>query len=451
MDPAADATPRTPSARILRGAGVVGLFTLVVKAIAFAKELLIASVYGRGDALEAFLLALVIPTMVSGVVAGSFRQAFVPVYVRVRSRDGARASDRLATHALAVALAILSATAVVLWFVAPWLVDGIARGFEPDKAARTVVLLRSLAPICLLASLPVMLAGILESRERFRPAIVAQAIVPIAVLAAVAWTRDGASARPLVVGTVGGLVAQVGLLVLVLGRDGHRPAGPSGFPHRDFRAVAAQWLPAAGAMLFQDLTTLVDQAMAAALAPGSVSALSYAYRIVSLPLSLISASLGVAILPVLSDLAARGRDGQFAAATARWIRVTLWGGLGATLVAAPFTLPVVRLVYERGAFDAADSQVVAAVILAYLGMIPFFVAGIVAVQAVTARAGNVVLLAIGIVNLVVNVVGNIVLSRWFGVAGIALSTVCVYAISATILLAWLRLRLSGAADGPAGG
>ena len=449
MERTAAASTPTPSARILRGAGVVGLFMLVVKAIAFGKELLIASVYGRGDALEAFLLALVIPTMVTGVVAGSFRQAFVPVYVRVRSRDGARESDRLASHALAVALALVALAAVVLWLAAPWLVGAIARGFEPDKVARTVVLLRALAPMCLLASLPVMLGGILESRERFRPAIVAQAVVPIAVLAAVALTRDGGSARPLVVGTVGGLLAQVLILIVVLGRDGHRPAGPSGFPQRDLRAVASQWLPAAGAMLFQDLTTLVDQAMAAALAPGSVSALSYAYRIVSLPLSLISASLGIAILPVLSDLAARGRDGQFASATKRWVRVTMWGGLGATLAAAPFTLPVVRLVYERGAFDASDSQVVAAVILAYLGMIPFFVAGIVAVQAVTARAGNVVLLAVGIVNLVVNVVGNIVLSRWLGVAGIALSTVCVYAISATILIGWLRVRLAGAVDGPA--
>ena len=445
----ADRPTPTPSARIVRGAGVVGLFTLAVKAIAFAKELLIASVYGRGDALEAFLLALVLPTMVTGIVAGSFRQAFVPVYVRVRNRDGALESDRLASHALAVALALLSLAAVVLWSTAPWLVGFIARGFDPDKAARTVVLMRALSPLCLLASLPVMLAGILESRERFRPAIVAQAVVPIAVLAAVAWSRDGGSARPLVVGTVVGVVVQIAILVAVLGRDGHRPAGRSGFPQPDLRAVASQWLPAAGAMLFQDLTTLVDQAMAAALAPGSVSALSYAYRIVSLPLSLISASLGVAILPVLSDLAARGLDGAFAAATARWVRVTLWGGLGTTLVAAPFTLPVVRLVYERGAFDAADSQVVAAVILAYLGMIPFFVAGIVAVQAVTARAGNVVLLAVGIVNLVVNVVGNIVLSRWLGVAGIALSTVCVYAISATILIVWLRRRLAAAVDRPA--
>ena len=74
-----------------------------------------------------------------------------------------------------------------------------------------------------------------------------------------------------------------------------------------------------------------------------------------------------------------------------------------------------------------------------------------AVQAVTARAGNVVLLAVGIVNLVVNVVGNIVLSRWFGVAGIALSTVCVYAISATILIGWLRRRLAAAVDRPADG
>lgn len=434
---------RGTTSRILRGAGVVGVATVVVKAIAFGKELVVASVYGRGDALDSFLLALVVPMMVSGITAGSFRLAFVPVYVRVRGDAGPREADRVATHALIVAVGLLSAVAVALWLAAPWVVAGLARGFDADKSAMTLGLLRSLTPVCLLASLPVMLSGVLESRERFRPAILAQATVPVAVLVAVVAVSDGTDPVPLIAGTLVGLAIQVAVLASVLSRHGHRLRAPSPASARELRAVGRQWLPAAGAMVFQDLTTAVDQAMAAALAPGSVAALSYAYRIVSLPLALIAASLGVAILPVLSDLAARGRDGEFLDQTRRWVRVTLWGGLAVALAAGPFALPVVRLVYERGAFDRIDSHVVASVVVAYLGMVPFFVSGIVAVQAVTARSGNRVLLVVGAINLVVNIVGNVVLSRWFGVAGIALSTVCVYAVSATVLLGWLGTRAAG--------
>lgn len=431
---------RSITRRIVQGASVVAAATVVVKAVGFAKEIVVAAAYGRGDAIEAFLIAVLLPNMAAAVTAGSFRQAFIPAYVRLRRASGPDDADRLGLHGMTAALAWLAGVAIVLFAAAPLVVGWIARGYDPDKAELAVRLLRALTPVCLLAGLPTMLSGVLEADERFAPAVLAQVGVPAATVAWVLAAGDRWGAWPLVGGTLTGLAVQATALAVALRRGGHRRPRWGVGAHPEFRTVVGQWLPAAGALVFQDLMFMVDQAMSAALAPGSVAALGYAYRIVSLPLTLATSSLALAILPVLSDLAGRDDRDGFWTTTSRWIRGTLWAGVPATVALIAAAVPVVRAIYQRGAFSAEDTGVVAGVLIAYAGMIPFYVAGIVAVQAVTAMARTRVLLWTGAVNLTVNVIGNVVLSRWFGVAGIALSTVLVYAVATTTLVAVLRVR-----------
>jgi putative peptidoglycan lipid II flippase len=206
-------------------------------------------------------------------------------------------------------------------------------------------------------------------------------------------------------------------------------------------------MPAVGGLIFQQATTLVDQAMAAHLVAGSVAALSYAYRLIALPLSLATLSIGTAILPVLSDLASRDDWSGFWRNAARWIRLSLWGGLVPAAALFAIATPLVELAYERGSFGSSDTAVVGAVLGAYTGMIPFYVAGIVGVRAFSILGLNRLLLTLGAVNLVTNVAGNLILARWFGVIGIALATVAVYLISAILILARLNRERRRARSG----
>ncbi len=314
----------------------------------------------------------------------------------------------------------------------------VASGYSPEKQALTLSLLRWLTPICLLATLPPMLAALLHADERFARVSLSQASVPGLTLVLVATMGAAYGARPLVVGALGGAAIETALLWSWVRRRHDLKRGVERSPA--FPEVRQQWGLAAGAILFMNVTVLVDQAMAAHLSAGSVAALSYAYRLIALPLGLATLSIGTAVLPVLSDLAAEPGRRRFWHNLARWLRVGLWGSLLPTVVLAFAGVPLVSWIYQRGAFGADDAAVVGSVLAAYAGMIPFYVAGIIGVRALGILRANEVVFATGVINLITNVIGNVVLSRYFGVAGIALSTVCVYLISAAIILATLARR-----------
>ena len=162
-----DATGPHVSARIIRGALLVGSVTLLVKGVAFVKEVWVASTYGRGDALEAFLIALVLPSIVAGIIGGAFSQTFLPIYMRVRRKRGAAAADRLFRHSLALGTVFLLGAAAALWVGAPWVLRLLAAGYEPEKFDLAVTTLRRLSPVCVLAGLPLMISILLHARERF--------------------------------------------------------------------------------------------------------------------------------------------------------------------------------------------------------------------------------------------------------------------------------------------
>src|SRR5579864_3896128 len=106
--------PDSTNRRIFRAAVAVGLSTLVVKAITAGKELLVARYFGRGDSLDAFLIAYLVPSSVIILVVGALGSAFVPVFVEVRERQGVETAQRLFSTIMVLTVAVLAGLSIVL-------------------------------------------------------------------------------------------------------------------------------------------------------------------------------------------------------------------------------------------------------------------------------------------------------------------------------------------------
>jgi putative peptidoglycan lipid II flippase len=167
---------------------------------------------------------------------------------------------------------------------------------------------------------------------------------------------------------------------------------------------------------------LVDQSMAAMLPAGSVSALVYANRFVSVVLTLLAGAVSTAVTPYFSRMIAM-QDWAGCRHTLRtWVRLT-------ALVSAPiaFVLIVgsrllIRFTFQHGAFGPGDTAVVAPVLMMYAIQIPFFVSSRVFYRFLVAMRRTDLIFYCGTLNLVLDIVLNLVLMRWFGTAGIALAT-----------------------------
>jgi putative peptidoglycan lipid II flippase len=254
------------------------------------------------------------------------------------------------------------------------------------------------------------------------------------VFASVALAIAGpANAVPaLSLGTLLGTVVQLACFPFewaqLLGRRGHERVEAGALRH-----LLGQYLPVVASGVLMSAAPLIDQAMAATLVDGSISTLSYCQKLPALILMVSALALSTAVLPHLSEMVATG-DWAGVRDTVRVVRrllVIMFVPLTIALIAA--SRPIVSVVFERGAFTAADVASVSLVQAALLLQIPFFLVGTLYVRLISALGRNSILLWGTVISLSVKVGCNLLFIRWLGVTGIALSTSIVYVVACVYL------------------
>jgi putative peptidoglycan lipid II flippase len=206
------------------------------------------------------------------------------------------------------------------------------------------------------------------------------------------------------------------------------------------REVAHQYGPVLLSSVVASGGLLADQAMAAMLAAGSVSALAFASRFVSVVLTLLAGTISTTLAPYFARLIAL-RDWQGCRHTLHtWVRITALLSLPIAVALIAGARPLVRLVLQHGAFTARDTDVVAPVLALYAIQIPFFAVSRVFYRFLVALRRTDLVLYCGVMNLVLDIVLNLVFMRWFGVAGIALAT-SLWTITTCFVLGYWVLKL----------
>ena len=172
--------------RIFSAAMVVGALTLFAKTAGMAKEVLVAAWFGTGDALDAFLVAFLMPAYAINVIAGSINAALIPTFVEVREKEGNEAAQRLFSGSLVFSIALLTLSVLVLAAVAPVLLPLLCSGFSPAKVRLTLELFYVLLPGILIAGVAMSCEAALNAGERFALAAIAPSAVPVMIMAALA-------------------------------------------------------------------------------------------------------------------------------------------------------------------------------------------------------------------------------------------------------------------------
>jgi putative peptidoglycan lipid II flippase len=204
------------------------------------------------------------------------------------------------------------------------------------------------------------------------------------------------------------------------------------------REVAHQYGPVLLSGVVASGGLLVDQSMAAMLPAGSVSALVYGNRFVSVIIALLAGAVSTAVTPYFSRMIAL-RDWAGCRHTIRtWVRLTALISVPLALLLIAASHWVVRIAFQHGAFGPRDTAVVASVTAMYAIQIPFIVSSRVFYRFIIAMRRTDLALYCGMLNLILDIVLNLILMRWLGVAGIALAT-SLWTVS-TFLFLWYWTR-----------
>jgi putative peptidoglycan lipid II flippase len=428
--------------RVLASAAMLGSMVVLVKLVAFAKDWLVAQRFGASDELDAFLVALIIPSYAVVVLAQSFGMAFMPTYIRVAHRDGAPAAKHLATSALVSGTAVLIAVTLVLAVAARYLMPWIGTGFDASKLALAASLFYVLAGLLIASGVSTILAAVLNAGERFAVASLAPLAVPAVTVVVFWFGQERYGIYALASGTLCGFICETLILSVAAMRRGLL-AWPHGVGFdASLQFVGRQYVPVAIGALLMSSSLVIDQAMAASLGSGSVSVLNYGNKIVALVLGVVAVSLSTVLFPRFSRLIAEGRMSELSHTIRVFGALIVAVSLPLIVVLAILSEPLVRLVFERGAFTPETTAAVSEVQRWLLPQIPFYVLVMVGYRLLSALDGNALLLRIGALNLFMNVSGNLVFMHWFGVKGIAMSTSLMYVVATLATFGAIKIKLA---------
>lgn len=426
--------------RVLSAAASVAAAGVLVKFVAVFKEVAIASVYGRSNAMDAFLAALLIPNLLVNLISESMNQALIPTFIRVRERQGRAAAQQLLASAMLSTTLLLLAVSLLMALAAPLFFPLIASHYAPATLHLAIQLFYLLLPIVLFTGIATNCTAVLNTIDRFLVPALAPIVISLSIIAAACLCGARFGVWAIAWASLFGALLHAAWMALSLHRQGYPFRISWCGWNQPSREVAHQYGPILLSSIVASSGLLVDQSMAAMLSAGSVSALAYANRFVSVVVTLLAGAVSTAIVPYLSRLVAWRDWTACRQALRSGLRLTAAVSvpIAVALIAAAY--PLIRLTLQHGAFRAADTRVVAPVLMLYAIQIPFFVCSRLFYRFLVALRRTDLIFYCGLLNLILDIVLNLLCMSWFGVAGIALAT-SLWTISTFLFLGYWTWKL----------
>ena len=429
--------------RLARGARRVSALTMLSRVLGLVREQIFALTLGAGVYSDAFLAAFRIPNLLRDLFAeGALSTAFVPTYVSVLKNESRAAAYALANRVLST-LTIYLGTIAALGMLFPQpVVALVATGFGPEKAALCQQLVRIMMPFLPAISLAVVAMGALNAEERYTaPALASSMFNVVAILG----------------GAVVYFIAPGGRIAVdrLVGADDRgrrwrssasrsRRCGAWGFGPSccricacaipGTRRIAALMAPATLGVAAVQINVVVNSSFASLVSDGAISWLSYAFRLMQLPIGVFGVAVGTTSLTHLSrDAAARDWD-ALRATLRRGLRMVLFLTVPSTIGLALLGVPIIRLIYQHGRFSSAATMATAHALSGYaLGLVSYAAIKVVAPAFYALGRTRVPLIA-SVSAVAANLLWNLTTFHRFGHVGLAVGTSLAATVNLAVLL-----------------
>lgn len=437
---------RSEEKKVSRAAGVVGFFTFLSRILGLVRDMVLAFFFGTGMSMDAFVAAFRIPNLLRRLFGeGSLTIVFIPVfteYLTVRSRKEAFDLARVVLTLLALILVSITILGVLF---APWIVRIQAWGFGGAgvKYDLTVLLTRITFPYIFFISLVAFFMGVLNSLRRFAAPAAAPIFLNVGIIAA-AYGISPHLDEPIVGVAAGVLIG--GLLQVVLQipwvmREGLKLLPLWNPAHQAVKRIGTLMLPAIFGSAVYQLNSYIGTLLASFLVQGSVSWLYYADRLVQFPLGVFAIAISTATLPSLSTQAAKKDLEEFVDTLSHSLRLVFFIILPSMVGLIILGEPMVRIFFERGAFDIHSTLMTNQALFFYALGLWAFSGTRVMVAAFYALQDTKTPVKVAFVAFLINLVASLVLMGPLKHGGIALALSLSSSIQFCLLAFFLKRRV----------
>ena len=432
--------------RMLRSSGAMAAATMTSRVLGMVREMVYAAFMGNTAVASAFQLAFQVPNLFRRLLGeGALTAAFIPIFKQKEVAEGEAEMWRSA-NAVISGLVPAAAAVTALAILGISIALGVA-GFEGETPLM-LRLLRLMFPYTVLACLAAVLIGMANARGHFFVPALGAVILNVVMIASVLLLAPRLGARleeqifGLAIGVVVAGVAQALFQLPSLSREGYRYRWVSPWGDPTVREVVRKMLPGSiGVAAFQ-INVLVIQCFSFWFDKTIVATFQYSVRLMELPQGMFGISLATYLLPTLSGLAAEKKYPEFRQTLSQGLGYLAFANLIAAAVALSLAEPIVRLIFERGKFDAEATHRVA-LALAWLapGLLMFSMNNILA-RAFYALNDIKTPMRFSVFCLGLNLVFALLLVRAHREAGLAAANTASALFNLVLLLYCLRRKLS---------
>ncbi|HVW91775.1 MAG TPA: murein biosynthesis integral membrane protein MurJ [Devosia sp.] len=425
----------------------VGAMTTGSRILGFIRDALVAAVLGTGPAADAYLAAFRFPNLFRRLFAeGAFNTAFIPLFAKSLEQEGMEPARLWAGRIISWLTVVVFTVTVLVEIFMPWILPLFVPGFldDPAKFDLTVLLTRICFPYLMCMSLMAAYAAVLNGLGRFTASSFAPILLNVVMIAfmlplALYHNTDVETAVWIAVGTLAGGIAQLWMVYAAIRRAKFVP--PFKWPKFDAE-VRRFWVLAVPAVLTGGITqiNIFIGTIIASGAPSAIAYLYYADRLYQLPLGIIGIAIGTVLLPELARHLKGGRDREADAAQNQSLLISMLLSMPAATALIAIAYPIVRVLFQHGAFDANATVQTADTLIWFSVGLPAYVLIRVLQPGFFAREDTLTPTWFAGVSAATNIVISLVLFPFLQHVGIAIATSVAAWANAVLLAIWLARR-----------
>lgn len=424
------------SKKLLKRTAVVSCLTMIARLFGFARDMVLAQVFGAGAAMDAFIVAFKVPNFMRRLFAeGAFSQAFVPVLSDYKKEADQTDIRNFISHMTGVLGAILLLVTLIAEVITPVLVALFAPGYldDPQRYHLTSTMLHLTFPYLFFISLTALAGAALNTFQRFAAPAITPILLNICLITGALWVAPRLQESILALAWAVFFAGIIQLLFLLpfLYRQGLLVWPRFNWRDQGVQRVLKLMIPALFGVSIAQIGLLVDTFFASFLPRGSVTWLFYSDRITGLPLGVFGVAIATVILPHLAQL----RSQQDTQQTAAWaLRMVLLIGVPAALGLIVLAQPLLITLFQYNQFTAHDTLMVKYSLLAFAVGIPAFMSVKVLASVYYAQKNIAAPVRFAAIALVCNIILNIALIRFLAHAGLALATSIASTVNVALLI-----------------
>jgi putative peptidoglycan lipid II flippase len=450
-------TPTTPfvppefderQGRLGRSTAFFSIATAFSRVAGLVREIVAASYFGITGPMSAFTIAFQVPNLVRSLFAdAAIQAAFVPVFTEELEKGNKREAFRLASTLIYLVTLVLGAITAIFVLAAPLIVPIFAPGFSGEILDLTVTLSQILFPILILLGATGMVVGVLNSYDRFAAFAISPFFWNVVIIAVLVLLEPAFHGNDRIyayaIGVLVGTVVQLAIPAWDLRNTPFRFTRDINWRMPEVRRVLLLMLPVTLSLGLINFDLLLNSIVGTLVSDQAPAAIDKAFRIYMLPQGIFSVAVATVTFPTLARFAARQEMQNLRATMSNGMRQILLLLIPAAAVILVLSVPITRLVYQRGEFDAEQTHLVAQALFWFAFSLPFNGIYLLLTRTFFSLQRPWVPTAVAGSNLIVDIVFSFALYSPFGVGGVVAATVIATVSSVVAEVVILRRQLEG--------